>query len=67
MTPGVADEALPGAAWHALSIDAALAMARSTRAGLSELEARARLQQYQDPTVSLLPHMRLRSPSFAIN
>ena len=33
-------------AWHALSIDAALAMARSTRAGLSEPEARARLQQY---------------------
>ena len=46
MTPGAADEAVPGAAWHALSIDAALAMARSTRAGLSEQEARARLQQY---------------------
>jgi P-type Ca2+ transporter type 2C len=46
MTPGVADEAVAGAAWHALSIDAALAMARSTPTGLSEHDARARLLQY---------------------
>ncbi len=46
--PAVAANAAtePVAAWHALSIDAALAMARSTRAGLSDPEARARLQQY---------------------
>ena len=46
MTSSASDQTVPAASWHALSVDAALAMVRSTRDGLSEPEARARLQQY---------------------
>jgi P-type Ca2+ transporter type 2C len=46
MTPPASDRTLPAAAWHALSVDVALTMVRSTRDGLSAPEARARLQQY---------------------
>ena len=55
MTRGPEEEAAPNEPWHALAVDAVLAMAGSTRDGLSEPDARARLQQYGPNRLAAAP------------